>query len=86
MLHSYTRIIDKGGTKGFVNCPVDFYPSLQEYQKHKTDNLRVVFPARKTFHVMNAARDDLRAADQPPFAVFCGMPSIPARKHTYTVL
>lgn len=75
-----------GGTMGFVNSPLDFYPSLQEYKKHKTDNLCVVFPARKTLHVMNAARNHLRAADQPPFAVFCGMPSIPARKHTYTVL
>lgn len=73
-------------TAGFANSSVGFYPLLQEYTKHKTGNLRVVFPAGETLHVTIAARDHLRPAEQPPFAVFCGMPSIPAPKHTYTVL
>ena len=70
---------------GFVNSPVDFYPLLQEYKKHKTENVRV-FPARKTFHVMNAAQDNLCAADQPHLQFFVGYFVPSTKTHIYSVV
>lgn len=82
----HTRIIDEGGTTGFVKFSVDFIPHCRNTKSTKLTICVLFFLREKTLHVMNAARDDLRAADQPPFAVVCGMPSIPAQKQAYTVL